>query len=83
MYLISKFGGRRFYGNVDFNSYINSYMNTSEKAKLTASVCHIERFSKSRIPIYHSEGLDTAGRKTTIRAQATAKRYAFYVFSMC
>ena len=36
------------------NSYISSYMNTSDKAELTTSFCHIERFSKSGISIYIS-----------------------------
>ena len=39
-------------------------MDTLEKAELTASIRHIERFLKSRIPIYNSEAPDTAGRKT-------------------
>ena len=40
-------------------------MNTTEKAQLTASICHIERFSKLEIPIYNSEVPDVGGRKTT------------------
>ena len=32
---------------------MNSYINTLEKAELTASICHIARFLKSRIPIYN------------------------------
>ena len=39
------------------------YMNTSEKAELTASIRHIERFSKSGLLIYNSEVADTAGWK--------------------
>ena len=45
------------------NSYINSYMDTLEKAALDASICLIARFLKSGIPIYNSEVPDTAGRK--------------------
>ena len=45
--------------------------------ELTAFVRHIERFSRSEIPIYGSQNEDTAVRKTKIRAQAIAKRYAF------
>ena len=82
MYLLAKFAGHRSYENGNINPYINSYMNTSEKAELSASIRHIERFSKSGIPIYNSEVPDMAGRKTTIRrkrTQAIAKRYAFHV----
>ena len=55
-------------------------MNTLGKAECTASVRHIERFSKSGIPIYNSEVPGTAGRKTKRRRriQAIAKRYAFH-----
>ena len=35
-------GGSRSYGNEDINFYTNSYMNTSEKVELTASICHID-----------------------------------------
>ena len=31
----------KFDGNGDFNPYINAYINTSEKAELTASIRHI------------------------------------------
>ena len=51
MYLFAKFSGHRSYGNGDINSWIISYMNTSKKAELTAAIRHIERFSKSGIPI--------------------------------
>ena len=44
-----KFGGRRFYGNGDINSYTNYYMNASEKAELNTSIGQIERFLKSGI----------------------------------
>ena len=55
-------------------------MDTSEKAKLTVSIRHIERFSKSEIPLYNFKDLDTAGRKTRSRrrAQAIAKRRTFH-----
>ena len=54
-------------------------MNSSEKAKLTASVRHIEKFSKSGLPINNFKVLGKADRKTTrIRTQATTKRYAFH-----
>ena len=55
-------------------------MNTLEKAEHTASICHIERFSKSGILIYNSKVPDMAGSKTRRRriTQAIAKRYAFH-----
>ena len=75
MYLIAKFGGHRSDRNVD----INSYMDTLEKAELTASIRHIARFVKSGIPIYNSEVPDTADRKTRRRrTRAVAKRFAFH-----
>ena len=77
MYLLAKFGGYRTYGNGDTNSYINSYKITSEKAEFAVSVHHIERFSKSGIPVYYSEVSDTTDRKTR-RIQAIAKRFAFF-----
>ena len=46
-------------------------MNTSEKAELTTSVRHIEKFSKSGTLIYNSEILPDVDR----RIQAIAKRY--------
>ena len=79
MYLLAKFGGHRSHRNGDINSYINSYMKTSEIAELTTSLSHIEGFSKSRIPIYNPEVPDTAGRKTTARRAQTIKvRYLFH-----
>ena len=42
--------GYRSYGNGDINFYIYSYTNTWEKAELTTSERHIERFSKLGIP---------------------------------
>ena len=71
MYLLAKFGGHGSYGNGDIISYISFYINTTEKAKLTSSNRHIERFSKSRIPIYNSEIPDTAGRKITTTEKRT------------
>ena len=54
-------------------------MNTLEKAKLTASICHNERFLKLGIPIYNSEVPDMAGIKTKRRGiQAIAKHYTFH-----
>ena len=38
-------------------------MDTLEKAELTTLIHHIARFLKSRIPIFISKVLDTAGRK--------------------
>ena len=61
--MLVKFGGHRSYGNKDINCYINSYINTFQKAKLNASLHHIERFSKSEIPIYNPKVLDRSGRK--------------------
>ena len=68
MYL---FGGERSYGNGDINSYINAYMNTSEKAEFIASILRIERFSKSGISIHNSEVSEKMGK----RIQAIAKHY--------
>ena len=55
-------------------------MDTLEKAELTALIRHIAIYFKSGIPLYNSEVLDTAGRKTRRRrrTQAIAKRYAFH-----
>ena len=79
MYLLDKFGGHIFNGNGDISSYINSYMNNSEKAELTVSICHIEISSKSGIPIDSSEVLDKANRKTRKRrTQIIAKCYTFH-----
>ena len=65
--------------NSEFDSNINSYINTLEKTYLTASVGHIGRSSKSGIPVYNSEVLDTIGRKTRRRRKyAIAKRCAFH-----
>ena len=46
MYLFGKFVGHTSYGNEDINSYISSYMDTSENTELTASIHHIETISK-------------------------------------
>ena len=81
MHLLTKFGDHMSYSNEDINSYINSYVNTAEKAEIIAMVRHIERFSKSGISIYNSEVPDTADRKTTtktITASTIAKRYVFH-----
>ena len=63
MYLIAKSGGHGSYGNGDINSFINFYINTSERVEVTASIRHIERFSKSGLAIYNSEVPETVGRK--------------------
>ena len=78
MYLLAKFGGHRSYGNEDINSYINCYMNTSEKPELTSSIRHIERLSQLGTSIYCSEVLGNADRKTTKRKQTIARRSAFH-----
>ena len=72
MYLLAKLGGHSSYGNGDINSYINSYMNTLEKAELTTSIRHMERFLKSGISIYNSEVPDAAVRKTSRRRRSKA-----------
>ena len=81
MYLLGKFGRHRFYGN-GYISYINSYVITSEKSELNASIHHIERILKSGILIYNSEVPGTADRKRRRRrrrrTQANAKRCAFH-----
>ena len=77
MYLITKLGGQRSYGNGDINSLINSYMKILGNADVAASMGHIERFLKSGIPFYNYEVSDTAGRNTR-RIQAIAKHYAFH-----
>ena len=79
MYLLAKFGGQSSYRNGDINSYIIFYIDTLEKAELTASIRHIVILLKSGIPIYNSEVPDTAGRKTTRRrTQAIVKRFSIY-----
>ena len=62
MYLLAKFGDHKPYRNGDVNSF-NFYMDTLEKAELTASIRCIGRFIKSGRPIYNSEVPDTAGKK--------------------
>ena len=74
MDLFAKFCGHRSYGNEDINFIINSYMNHLEKAVLTASIRHIERISKTGIPIHNYEVPDTDDRKTT-RTHAIEKDY--------
>ena len=82
MYLLVKFGGRRSYGNGD----INFYMNTLEKAELTALERHVERFPKLGIPIYNSEVAGTAGKKMgrrrRRRTNALSKGYGFHANAM-
>ena len=59
-------------------SYINSYMDNLEKAKLTASIRQIVIFLKSGIPIFNVKVPDKAGKKTRRRTQAIANRYAYH-----
>ena len=63
MYLLAKSGDIGSCKNEDINSYNNSFVDTFEKAELTASIRHAVRFLKLGIPIYNSEIPDTAGRK--------------------
>ena len=63
MCILVKFGDHRSYRNGD----INYYMDTMEKAELTASIRHIAIFLKSRVPIYNFEVQDTAGRKNEMK----------------
>ena len=49
-------------------------MNTSKKADFTVSVCHIERFSKSK---YRFGLLKSAGRIIIIRIQTIAKQGSY------
>ena len=74
MYLLAKFGGYRTYGNGTINSYINSYMHTSDKAELTALICHIKRLLESGILIYNSEVPDMAGRKQEEQGEEKEQR---------
>ena len=57
-------------------------MNTLEKTELSTSVRHIEKFSKSGIPINNSEVPDTVDRKMRRRrgriTQPTVKCYVFH-----
>ena len=79
MYLLAKFGDNRSYRNGDINSYINSCMDTLQKAEFTASIHHVARFLKSGILIFNSEVPNTADRKTARRrTHAIPKRFAFY-----
>ena len=54
------------------------YMNVSEKVKLTASIRHNDRFSKSSIPIYSSKAPEKLWRKRRRRKRrkAVAERYS-------
>ena len=51
-------------------------MNISEKAKFIASVRHIERFSKSEIPIYNSKVPEKLWKRRR-RNNDSYKTYAF------
>ena len=72
MYLLANLGNHRSYGYKNINSYVNSYMNNLNKADLTSSIRHIERFSNSEIPIYNSKVPEKMNR-----IQAVAKCYAY------
>ena len=79
MYLLAKFESHRSYGNGDVNYYIDSCMDALEKAELTAKIHHIAIFSKSGIPIYNSEVLIMAVRKTRrFRKIAIANCFALH-----
>ena len=47
-------------------------MSTSEKAELSMSICHIEKVSKSGIPIYSSTAFDMADRETATTGNCKA-----------
>ena len=64
---------------ININSYINSYMDTMEKAALDASICHIARFLKSGIPIYNSKVPDRAGRKNKRKKKNTGNCKSFCI----
>ena len=46
---LCQFGAHRSYENEDIIFYINYCFSTSEKGEFKASVCHIERFLKSKV----------------------------------
>ena len=80
MYLSAKFVDHRFYKDEDINAYINSNIDTLEKAELTAPICHIARFLKSGISIFNFEVPDTAAiEKERRRTETIAKRSAICV----
>ena len=62
----------------NINSYMISYMDTLEKAEVTALIHHIARFLKSGIPINNSKVPDKVDRKTRRRTQTIAKCFAFH-----
>ena len=78
MYLLAWFGDHRSYRSVDMYSYINSYMDNLEKAKLTASIRQIVILLKSGIPIFNAKVPDKSGKKTRRRTQAIANRYGYH-----
>lgn len=51
MHLFAKLDGNRFNENENINSYINTCVITSEKAKVATSFSHIDMFSKLGIPM--------------------------------
>ena len=83
MYLLARCDGHRPYGTGYINYYINSYMNTFEKAELTASTRSIERFSKSGITIYNSEVLDMAGNKNKEKKNTNNCKELKKCYSLC
>ena len=83
MYLLAKFGDRRSYRNGDINSYINSDMDSLEKAGFMAPIHHTGRLLKSEIPIYNSKVLDTASRKTRRRRRRRRRRRGTQAIAKC
>ena len=78
MYLLAWFGDHMSYRSVDMYSYITSYMDNLEKAKLTASIRKIVIFLKPGIPIFNAKVPDKAGKKTRRRTQAIVNRYTYH-----
>ena len=70
--MFAKFGDYWSCGNGDVNSYINSNIDTFEKAELTASVYYNEIFSKLTSPIYNFEVPDMTDRNARRRRRTQA-----------
>ena len=86
MYLLAKLGGHSSYGNGDINSYISSYMDALEKAELSTSVRHIERFLNQEYQFTVPKSWMRLSEKQAegeIEKQAVAKRYAFHANANC
>ena len=62
MYLPAKFCDHRSHRSRNVNNHFSYYVNISEKAEITASIYHIERFSKSQILIYSSKVMEKSLR---------------------